>query len=71
MVWEQLTLAKGHYEFFEFERRPINPKAIFAACMLALTVGIPSVMLIPKFIEAREGATIPIGAGCTYQSDPN
>lgn len=50
--------------------RRVNPKYLARACLIGLSVGIPAVAMLPWFIEAREGATIPIGSGCAYQGDP-
>ncbi len=35
--------------------------------MIGLSLGIPVVMVAPKFLEARESNTIRIGSPCDYQ----
>lgn len=56
-------------KFFSLEKRPVNPKAVYAACMLGLTIGLPAVMIIPRFIEAREGAQVQAGTPCIYNGE--
>lgn len=52
------------------ERRRSNPRAIYAACMIGLSIGIPALIVAPRIIEAKQGAVVPVGAHCTYQGDP-
>lgn len=49
-----------------FERRRSNPKAIYAACMIGLSIGIPVLIVLPKIIEAREASKPRISTACHY-----
>jgi len=48
------------------ERRPVNPKAIYAACMVGLSIGIPAVAVLPRFIDVAESKTLCVYNGAEY-----
>lgn len=56
-------------QFWKLEKRPINPRAVYVACMLGVTFGIPAVMIVPRFIEAREGSQVQPGTPCIYKDE--
>lgn len=43
------------------EKRPVNPRAIYWACMVGLSIAIPALIIAPKVIEARDGTIIQSG----------
>lgn len=52
------------------ERRRSNPRAIYWACMIGLSIGIPAVAVLPQFIESYDSNTIKLGSDCVYQGQP-
>lgn len=48
------------------EKRQTNYKALYAACMVGLSIGIPAVVVLPKIIEIHAASSPQIGAGCQY-----
>lgn len=56
-------------QFWKLEKRPINPRAVYVACMIGVTFGIPAVIIIPKVIEARTASEPPPGTPCIYNRE--
>lgn len=48
------------------ERRRSNPRAIYAACMVGLSIGVPVLIVLPKVVEIHAASAPQIGAGCQY-----
>ncbi len=56
-------------KFFSLEKRPVNPKAVYAACMIGLSIAIPALIVAPKVIEAHQGTQFMPGQRCEYQGE--
>lgn len=48
------------------ERRRSNPKAIYAACMVGLSIGIPAVAVLPRLVDAAESKALCVYNGTEY-----
>ncbi len=52
------------------ERRRSNPKAIYAACMIGLSIGIPALIVAPRLMEAHQATTLTEGSPAIYDGRP-
>lgn len=57
-------------KLFKLEKRKTNPKALYAACMVGLSIAIPTLILAPRVIEASQATTITEGSPAIYDGRP-
>lgn len=48
------------------ERRRSNPRAIYWACMIGLSIGIPAVAVLPRLVDVTEAKAICLYNGAEY-----
>ncbi len=54
-------------KLFKLEKRKTNPKALYTACMVGLSIAIPTLILAPRVIEAKDGTIPGLGDRVTYE----
>lgn len=52
------------------EKRQTNPRAIYAACMIGLSIAIPALIVAPRLIEAHQATALTEGSPAIYDGRP-